>query len=343
MRTPTVCKSPSSTKAFSLIELLLVAALGAVVFSVGALAFRVVAGNQRTAGSWQTVFPPQAVIQNFFGASEPHPKFEVPYIDSYVAPNFGRCNQADILRTRFLEDVEKSIAVFGLPRASNINTIRPPRLELRGVLPQALDTPEAFRSFLAANTDTSAGAANFPSFRGAPPLTATYPMTSGTTTSTVIGPVTNASIFLIQPSGSNSQLWVRAVYEIDYINLPTDGAVPTAPDVNCVFASVRRYVNGTLTHYYDVVYRGSNISQAGPPLVHFERSSRAGLSEAASIQKFKKAATQPLYMIWWPDPGSATLAGTAAGTYNSSDPQSSYSQHEGQTSYVFVVPQFPAS
>lgn len=341
MRATTHRFSPAS-KAFSLIELLLVAALGAVVFSAGALAFRVVAGNQRTPGSWQTVFPPQAVVQNFFGAADPHPKYEAPYIDSYVSPNYGRCSLADTLRTRFLEDVEKSVAVFVLPRVGNINTIRPARFELRGLLAQSLDTPEAFRNFLVNNPDTAADAGVFIPYRGAPSATASYTTIVGTTSTTVTGPVSNASVFMLQASGSNTQLWVRAVYEIDYVNLPKSTSDVLAPDVNCVLGSVRRYVSGTLTHYYDVVFREATTAQIGPACVHFERSNRAAFSEAAGIQKFKLAGNQPFYLIWWPDPGASTLASTTSGSYSATTPQSAYALHEGQTSYLFVVPQFPA-
>ena len=36
------------------------------------------------------------------------------------------------------------------------------------------------------------------------------------------------------------------------------------------------------------------------------------------------------------------LKGTAATAYDATTPQSTYAKHEGQTSYVFVIPQFPA-
>jgi prepilin-type N-terminal cleavage/methylation domain-containing protein len=356
---------PGRQRGFSLIELLLVAAIGAVIFSAGALAFRAVTANQRTAGSWQTVVVPQALVENFFGGGDPHTVDSgtdpwgdnTYYIDSYIAPNYGRCAQADTLRTRFLEDVEKSIAVFALPRINNINTIRPDRIRLgNGVLPQSLDTPAAFRAFLASGsaslvngstvTDgstTAAAASSFISYRGAPPETASYTSTSGTTTTTVTGQVTNATVFLLAPSGSPTELWLRAVYEIDYINVPVTSD-PTSPDVPCVLAGVRRYVGTTLTHFYDVVYRNSAIGDAGIPCVHFERSSRAAFSEAASIQRFKIAENNPAYLIWWPDPGVATLKGTAsAASYTGSQPQSAYSKHEGQTSYTFVAPQFPSN
>jgi hypothetical protein len=116
---------------------------------------------------------------------------------------------------------------------------------------------------------------------------------------------------------------------------------PTAPDVPCVFASVRRYVSDTLTHYYDCVFRESSVADAGIPCAHFERGDRTVFVESG-IDRFKQAANQPFYLLWWPDPGMSKLRGTTATTYSTSQPQSSYGKHEGQTSYFFVIPQFPA-
>jgi len=327
-------------------ELLLVAAVGAVVFTAGALVFRVVAKNQRSAVAFQEITLPTAVAENFFPGST-DASAPTSTHDSYTAPNFGRCSQADMLRTLFLEEVEKCVAVFVLPRNVNRNTIRGRTLNLYGRLPQSLDTPAAFLSFLNTSDDTRTAAQVFTSYRGAPPDTATSVVQTdnpdGTvSTVTFSGPLTNASIFLIQPSGSNSQLWIRAVYEIDYVNLPVDANAPSAPDVPCVFASVRRYVDSTLTHFYDVVYREASVADVGPPCVHFERGERSVYSENG-VDAFKKAANQPFYMIWWPDPGMQRLKGsTATATaYGSADPQSAYAKHEGQTSYFVIVPQFP--
>ena len=331
-------------RGFSLMELLLVAAVGAVVFTAGALAFRVVAKNQRNVVAFQEITLPTEVAENFFPGST-DPSFPTARHDSYTAPNFGRCSQADIMRTLFLEESEKSVAVFALARNTNTNSIRGRILNLYGRLPQSIDTPAAFLEFLRTNADTSEAAQVFTNYRGAPPdASSTVVLTTGpdgiTTTSTFSGPVTNASIFLLQPSGSNSEIWVRAVYEIDYVNLPVNASDASAPDVPCVFGSVRRYVDGTLTNYYDVVFREASVADVGPPCVHFERSERAVFTESG-VDRFKKAANQPFYMIWWPDPGVQRLAGTTAGSYGSTDPQSAYAKHEGQTSYFFIVPQFP--
>lgn len=328
-------------RGFSLMELVLVAAVGAIVFTAGALAFRVVATNQRSVGAFQEVALPADVGENFYPGSS------LTAVDSYTAPNYGRCSQADTLRTLFLEEVEKSVAVFILPRGPHINTIRGRTINLYGRLPQSLDTPQAFLSFLLANPATATAAQVFSSYRGAPPATATTtvstvdPDTGTTTTSTVTNNVTNASIFLLQPSGSNGQLWIRCVYEIDYVGLPVNPDDPKAPDVNSVFASVRRYVSDTLTHYYDIVYRDATTADVGIPCVHFERAERAVFAESVP-DRFKKAANQPFYLVWWPDPGVQRLKGTGATAYTATSPQASYAKHEGQTSYYFVVPQFPA-
>lgn len=339
---PTAPPGRRQPRGFSLMELLVVAGVGAIVFTAGALAFQVMAKNHRTAGAFQEVALSPAVAANFY------PGAGLTSVDSYTAPNFGRCSQADVLRTMFLEEVEKSVAVFVLPRAGNINTIRGRTLNLYKRLPQSLDTPAAFLTYLLANPDTATAAQVFLSYRGVPAETATVtttttdPATGNPVTTTGTAYTTNASIFLLQPSGSNTQLWIRSVYEIDYVGMPVDAASSQSPDVPCVFASVRRYVADTLTHYYDVVYREADTADAGIPCAHYERSARSVFTESA-VDRYKLAANQPFYQIWWPDPGYQRLKGTAAsGAYAANSPQAAYAKHEGQTSYFFIVPQFPA-
>lgn len=327
-------------RGFSLIELLVVAGVGALLFTAAAMTFRVMAKNHRSPGTFQKVPLPAGVGDNFYPGSG------LTSVDSYVAPNFGRCSQADSLRTLFLEEVEKSVAVFILPRGGHVNTIRGRTINLYGTLPQSLDTPAAFREFLAANPDTGTAAQVFTAYRGVPPESATVTTTTidqdtgdtVVTTSTLA--VTNATVFLLQPSGSNTQLWIRSVYEVDYLGLTPNANNAAAPDVPCVFASVRRYVDYTLTHYYDCVFRDSVVSDAGVPCAHFERADRTVVTEGAP-DVFKKAVNQPFYLMWWPDPGFTRLQGTGGG-YAAGTPQAAYARHEGQTSYLFVIPQFPA-
>ncbi len=317
----------SSGKGFSLLELLVVASLCAIVFTSGALAYRAVAQNQRRSTTFQEVALNSSVASNFFPGSTS------TAIDSYTAPNYGRAALAQQMRNLFYEDVESSIAVFPLPRTGNINSIRERVITIGNVLPAAYDTPARFLELLTGLASTSTRANVFRSYRGAP--------ADSVTSGSVTNYVTNGSIFILQPSGSTTELWLRAVYEIDYLAYKDlnnrNAAYPAG--VPCVHASVRRYVNSVLTNFYDIVYKESDLTQVGIPFVHFERAARTNVVESA-VTKWKAAGNQPFYLIWWPDPAMSRLKGTALGTYTNL-PQADYAKHEGQTSFNFVIPQFP--
>ncbi len=318
---------------FSLLELLIVASLCAVLFTSGSLAYRAVAQNQRRTSTFQKVNLTSAVATNFF------PGTTATAIDSYTAPNYGRGVLASRMRNLFHEDVHSATAVFCLPRGGNINSIRQRVLNIGTLLPAAYDTPEKFLQLLTALPATSTPANVFLSYRGAPPDSFT------------VGPatthVTNGTIFILQPSGSPSELWIRAVYEIDYIgyaDTSNRNATYTA-GVPCVHASVRRYVNSVLTNFYDVVFSESTLADVGIPFVHYERAVRTNVTESA-VTKWKVAANQPFYQIWWPDPGVSRLTSSAvltggSPTYASTTMLANYAKHEGQTSISFITPQFP--
>ena len=314
------------SRGFSLLELLLVAALCGAVFTSGALAFRAIALNQRRATTFQTVTLTAQTAENFF------PGAESAEVDSYTAPNYGRSVLAEQLKGQFLEDVEKSVAVFPLARAGNINTVRPKLLNIgegwqvsgkpTPPLPSQIDTPEAFRQLLLSLKATTTGAAVFTGYRG-------YP--SG---------AANGSIYVLDRSNAVAQLSIRCVYEIDHVGF-TDSATSTA----CVYSSVRRYYDGKITGFYDVVTREATVGEAGIPFAHFEKSSRAGFTETgvipAPVAEFKIAPSAPFYLVWWPDPGMPRLGGTAlAGTFTTL-PKKAYWHHRAQTSLSLVVPQFP--
>lgn len=302
-------------------ELMIVASLCAVVFTSGSLAFRAISKNQRRTGTFQEVSLTANVASNFF------PGTTATVIDSYTAPNYGRAALAQQMRNLFHEDVESASAVFPLARVGNINSIRERVISVGNIIPAACDTPEKFLQLLLATPSTATRAAVFRTYRGAPPDS----VTSGSVTTFL----TNGSVFILQPSGGTTELWTRAVYEIDYIPY-TDAANNNTPSVH---ASVRRYVNDVLTNYYDIVYNDSTLAQVGIPFVHFERALRANVSES-TVTPYKAAINQPFYMMWWPDPSMPTLKGTALGTYTGLR-QADYAKHEGQTSFTFVFPQFP--
>jgi hypothetical protein len=332
---------------FSLLELLIVASLCAVVFTSGSLAYRAISQNQRRGSTFQEVILSSAVAANFF------PGTTATTIDSYTAPNYGRSVLANQMENLFYEDVESGNAVFCLPRTGNLNPLRERSINIGSRLPAAYDTPELFFDLLRELTATSEAAKVFAlpaaspwnfSYRGAP----VDNITVGANTTFV----TNGSIYILQTSEFTNELSFRAVYDIDYIGFLDPGNVsatyPTG--MPCVYASVRRYrwnaSNAVvLTNFYDVVFRESTLADVGVPFVHFERAVRTNVVES-DVTRWKLAANQPFYLIWWPDPGSPRLRSTAvltgaSPTYTVGTIRSFYAKHEGQTSYSFVVPQFP--
>lgn len=317
----------SQLRGFSLLELLIVASLCAILFTTGALAYRAVAQNQRRANTFQEVALTASVAANFFPGST------ATTIDCYTAPNYGRATLANQMRNLFYEDVESASAVFPLPRTGNLNTIRERVITIGTLQPAVFDTPAKFLELLTGLSGTSSRAGVFRTFRGAP--------ADSVAAGAAVNYVTNGSIFILQPSGSTTEIWLRAVYEIDYVGYKdlAETHYPYATGMPCVHASVRRYVNNVLTHFYDIVFRESDLSMAGVPFVHFERAVRTNVTEDG-ITKWKSAGNQPFYLIWWPDPAMPRLKGTAPGIYTGL-PLADYAKHEGQTSFTFVIPQFP--
>ena len=290
----------------------LVVASGLVVsfFGAAALVYRSTSVNQKRLAKFGEVDIGAANALNFYGLSDSEK-------DVYWAPNYGTSIRADSMRDLFYDDIQHASAVYCLPR-SGANSIRPTTIDLTGTHRGTdIDTPSEFIDVL--DDAYSAADTTFSTYRGVPASTDR-----------------NATIFLLQPSSSESQLWVWSIWELDFVTT-------TAPEAG-TYVSVRRYVNSTLTRVYDVFYpAGANTATFGPAFVHFELKNRLVLNEGAAIDRFKVADSQPFYFMWWPDPSSPLLeAGANASTYGSSDPRSAYAMHEGQTSYVFVVPMFPS-
>lgn len=252
--------------------------------------------------------------QNFYGD-------DLEEIQTYFAPSYGRVAQAEILRDQFLEDIQHASAVYCLGR-NGLNTTRPASIPVsasfRG---DSLDTPEAFRQFLAAAIPGS------------------------TTFTTNYASATNASIFILRPAQSPRaatsdapailpSLSVLAVYDIDLT--PTESPEGT-------YVSVRRYAGGVElpTDYYDVFYPQSPGAIAFNPLVAW-----FGRGSAQSADPMRVAAERPFYFVWWPDPASHSLEAMETDTfppsYSGDDPRAAYAAMGGRTSLFFVVPMFPA-
>jgi hypothetical protein len=263
-------------------------------------------------------------LSNFFGGSGTNTA-------TYIAPNFGCVARAESLREKFLADTAQAVAVYCLYRSNNVwNTIRPATIPAPayGVV---LDTPDAFRTWLA--TQVPASTSVFTGYRN-------------------FGTTPNISIFILGYSATATTIPVLAVYDMDLVQATNPNGTGAVIGTH---ASVRRYVSGALTAYYDVVYP---VAPAGrteswtPPVVNFERRSRLAVAEGANtIDRFKIAAERPFYFIFWPDPAEDSLAiplnamatGTLNGSYAASDPRRAYNHMAGRTSFMFTIPMFPSS
>lgn len=238
----------------------------------------------------------------------------------YAAPNYGRAAFALDIRDLLREDAQSASFVHCLSR-SRANTVRPEFLRYpAGVAgsteaPPRLDTPEAFRQFLATAEPSSAAIYDTP-VRNVP------------------GPAQpNSTLFLAAPSEDPGYLRLKAVYEIDFVETTS----PTG-----TYASVRRYKNGSLTHYYDVFYEGNAGALPTPSFVAFERTARNAVTEGTAIDRFKIADWSPFYLIWLPDPAiNVRKATLPAATAPASSPRAAYEHLGSLSSLTLALPMFP--
>jgi len=311
-------------RGFSLVELAFVSAMSASVFGAAVLAFRAISVQQTRSTNYGRVAIGAANLQNFYGLRS------TSTFNTWFAPNYGRSIRSEEMRELFHSDVEAASAVFGLPRAGRSN-VRPTAVALPASTPgMQVDTPAAFLSVLNAS-EPDAGTI-FSTYRGLPPAAAS-----------------NGSVFIVQPSLNTepNQLTVRSVWEVDLV--PVVGGTSTPGGT---YATVRRYVGTTLTHYYDTFYK-DDATAFGPVMVHFERTARAssGPSATTAGEAFKRAGSHSFYLMWWPDPGAPNLRPSGGGTpadlngtaLAAGDFRNGYAQHYGQTSLFFVVPMFPCA
>jgi prepilin-type N-terminal cleavage/methylation domain-containing protein len=329
-------------RGFSLTELVVVAGLAAVVFSTAALAFRTITVHQKRSTAYQEVDVGPAISKAFY--DNPTGKLDV-----YTTPNYGMTARAEIMRGEFWNDVAHASAIYCLPRPRitvtlnssitdkerGVNYLHPLTIDVTpasGVAPfsgTSLDHPNAFRGLLQAVSPVDSASNPFPftnTYRGVPAANDV-----------------NGSIYIMQMSSNENTLNVRAVYDIDLLDV--------ADPNQSTYASVKRFVGTTLTHFYDVLFSGPGADQTppnfGPVFACFERSVRRAYPEASGIadqaNAFKRAADRPFYYIWWPDPATPRLAGIPTTTaYTADDARSYYSKHENQTTWLFTVPMFPA-
>jgi Tfp pilus assembly protein PilE len=308
---------------FTAAELLVTTAIAAVVIGAAVMAYSTVMRGQRQYSSGATILIPSGAQDNFYGVNSTS-------ITTVMAPNFGRVARAESLRETFMADTAQAVGVYCLYRGNNTwNTVRPSTITAPPY-GTVLDTPEAFRTYLA--TDFPEAATIFTSYRN-------------------YGTTPNISIFILGYSANSTTMPVIAVYDMDFVQATDPVATGT---VVGTYASVRRYVGGVLTSYYDVTYpvAAGRTESFTPPVVAFERKSRRAVVEGSTtIDRFKVAAEQPFYFIFWPDPAEDSLAlplnsstgGTLNGSFATTDPRCAYNHMAGRTAYMFTVPMFPSS
>src|SRR3954463_9486937 len=130
-----------SRAGFTAAEMLVATMIGAVVVGTAALAFGALSRGQRQFTTVATVNLPTGAQNNFYAVDS-------DTITTYVAPNFGSVARAEAMRERFYADVSQAIGVYCLYRIAAFNTVRPSTLP-SPAFGVAMDTPEAFRTYLA--------------------------------------------------------------------------------------------------------------------------------------------------------------------------------------------------
>ena len=306
-------KPHQSKTGFTFVEMLVAVALSSVCLGAGALAFQSITANAKRSTSIIEIDIGQTTNQSFYPDAPATGK-----IRTYSAPNFGKLMFAQELRGKFIEDASRSTAVFCLPR-SIPNTIRPTTLSYPGgsAYRPKLDTPEAFRAFLAVVETTSTGVYDS-MVRNVPD-----PNKPSTT------------VYMLGPASSVDEIQVNAIYEVDFV---------TPSNVSGTYASVRRYVGSSLTHYYDVFYPAGDGTFSYTPFVEFEsRSRKQGAeitAEEAYRRSFQIAPYSPFYMVWLPDP---SINPYDKQTYTSLDlPRSTYEHMTNKSAFSLVLPMFPS-
>ncbi len=306
-------RDPAPTRGWTFVEMLVAISLSAVFMGAGALVLASISANSKRLATVATVEIGNATKQAFYGQGG-------NTVGAYAAPNFGRAALAQEFRDLLRDDAESASFVHCLPRVLP-NSIRPEFLRYpagdpgsTGPAPR-LDTPEAFRQFLAQAETASTGIYDT-AIRNVPDPNRP-----------------NTSIFIVAPSEEPGYLRVRAVYEIDFVTTTKPAGT---------YASVRRYRNGSLTHYYDAFYESGTGALPIPSFVAFERTARRAVIEGTSIDRFKVAAWNPFYLVWLPDPAINPHAVPAtAASAPASSPLAAYEHLGSRSSLGLVLAMFP--
>lgn len=296
---------PTKTDAFTLVELLIAAAIGAAIITAAVVGFGVISNLSSESGSTNVELPSGA-ISDLYGADS-------SFITVGANPNYFQGVQARMLKDRLVRDAAAGTAIFCLGRNFRGSpSIRPLSLPVQqntdfrtNTSPDALR--ETFSAQLGAFPSGQSGALNW---------------------------ATNASIFILGTLDnvlqSSNNLAVLAIYEVDF--------APTTEPAGGTFASVRRFSgtnNAVPTDYYHAFYPGeANGANGFRPLAAFFPRSAAGGGAAFAI-----ATNRPFSFAWWPDPLVSKLEGAAVPS--ASTVPGSYANMGDRTGLFFVLPAFP--
>lgn len=290
--------------AFSLVEILVAISLSAALFSAAALVYQAVSSNANPLGTLCPVTFPEGVLSNLYG-------LDANSINVYTAPNMARNATAGRLAELLMDDTASASAVFVLGR-NELNTYHPEAIAYpSGSV--ALDSPDRFLTHIVAQapSDTT----QFVSYEA-------------------VNEQDNHSIFIVQPGASATELNVLSIYDLDVIPIQHTGN----------YVSVRRYVAGELTAYYDILYPAGSGTPFRPNAVHFFRRGLAS-HLASTPAKFAVAEEMPFYFVWWPDPAARTLESPTdppTPSVSADSPILDYFRMGGRTQFHFTIPAFPS-
>ncbi len=295
-------RSAGADAAFSLVEIVIAAAIAAAVITTAVMIYQNITAAARPTASYSSLPVGATVLENLYGLSQTN-------LDVYSAPNYGRRADADLLRDKFWDDVARASAVFCLGRDGR-NPSRPTTIAVPANFDgRTVGSPEAFRQLLP-------DAGEYDAYRGA-------------------SAATNASIFLLQPSASVVELSVRVIYDIDLVPIGSDGtyAAVTRHEAGVLtdyYDIFYPAVDGATVAFNPLVVAFERAARKN--FVEGDAIDRLKIARGRPFY----------FVWWPDPAVPRLEAVPAATTYAATDPKASYPAMGGRTSFFFVVPMFPA-
>ena len=308
-------KTPQQIEAFTLVEVLVAAAIGAALITAAVIGFGVISQSPMRQGAVNVSLPGGAV-QNLYGTNS-------AFITVGANPNYFQAAQARRMKDRLVSDAAAASAVFCLGRNERVSPAkRPYQLTLTDPIDfRTKATPQGFRDFLVELDGEFESV--FPEDQSGPLLSTTN------ATLYIVGTLSNILNY-------SNTLTILATYEVDFI--------PTVQPPGGTVASVRRY-SGTNTavptDYYHVYYPGeANGADGFRPLAAF--FSRAAAKPSGTVDPFAVATNHPFTFLWWPDPLVSKLGADSVPAASAVSPRDNYLNMAERTSLFFVLPAFPS-